>query len=270
MLMWLSFIKHREHGVLSLQDFDFSKKHKISSTPDSTIFQVLHVSNSSFVMKRSQQDKKTDTSASKCHEREKRTYNALYNIGKQGKFELKYILCCYLAWESEGSNGHSFHFLTPKYGIDLDAFYQLNKGDFGLKRMTDACSILLQIATGLLQFHRLDYVLADLKMCNVLINDDLRIKLIDFETTMMFHKDQDYIKCRFEKETTSQLPPERLCEIGFNMASDCWQLSLISLNLMIGSENNPYTLSEDRETQQRAVKRYVTLFLSSLSSEYCI
>lgn len=103
-----------------------------------------------------------------------------------------------------------------------------------------------QIANACLYLHNNKIIHRDLKLGNIFINDDMKIKLGDFGlATRMDDADRKYTLCG----TPNYLAPEILLKVGHSYQVDVWSLGCIVYTLAVGTP--PFETPDLQNTYKR-------------------
>jgi serine/threonine protein kinase len=107
--------------------------------------------------------------------------------------------------------------------------------------------ITCQIAKALEFIHKENIVYNDLKLENIIIDDDLNIKLIDFGLSVSSEIES------FEMiGTIDYLSPEKISlEKSYNKPSDIWALGVLYYELLIGT--SPFRVPNNEKTHEKIV-----------------
>lgn len=144
--------------------------------------------------------------------------------------------------------------------VDLLTFLETKKINNTTLLENDAKKIFKQIVEAVTELLKIRVIHGDLKDDNVLINDKLEIKLIDFGCSFVLYKKD--IDIRSINNTFLYCPPEY--HYGNSMKAlemTSWSLGVILYIILEGKE--PFEINEDEIT----IKRFVLTTSESLSNE---
>lgn len=115
----------------------------------------------------------------------------------------------------------------------------------------DECRYFIdQILKGVGYMHDNGIIHRDLKLTNILLDDELRIKIADFGLSIRM--DNPNLKLKHICGTTDYLPPEVLQHKGFTPAADIWAIGVITYTLLNAS--HPFSIG-DSDCIKEQIKR---------------
>ncbi|KAJ2783638.1 hypothetical protein GGI15_002506 [Coemansia interrupta] len=104
----------------------------------------------------------------------------------------------------------------------------------GFLQMEDVRGIALQLVAALAYLHSLGVVHHDIKLPNVLIGTDGRIKLCDLGLATQLTKDGKPIYVHTLKGTPLYMAPEMLQRVRYTYKADLWSLGVVLYELYVG------------------------------------
>lgn len=111
-----------------------------------------------------------------------------------------------------------------------------------------------QIANACLYLHENKIIHRDLKLGNIFINDDMKLKLGDFGlATRVDNSQRKYTLCG----TPNYLAPEILLKTGHSYQVDVWSLGCIVYTLAVGTP--PFETPDINDTYQRIKENHYTI-----------
>ena len=126
-----------------------------------------------------------------------------------------------------------------------------------------AASIILQIVEGIKYCHSRGVIHRDMKLENILIKDDMTIKLTDFGLcAIKTHRDEYF---NDEVGTVRYTAPELLSGEGYDESVDVWGIGVILFTLLTGQY--PFDGSRKSNIFKRIVKKHIDYSQYDLSDE---
>ena len=99
-----------------------------------------------------------------------------------------------------------------------------------------------QLLNGLMQVHSHKVVHRDLKLGNLLIDENLQVKIGDFGLAKAIHKERATTLCG----TPNYISPEVLAKTGHSFEADIWAVGIIAYTMIFGSP--PFEGQEVKDT----------------------
>lgn len=106
---------------------------------------------------------------------------------------------------------------------------QLNRGSVSI---SECRYFVHQIMLGADYMHEMGFIHRDLKLSNILIDEQMQIKIGDFG--LAIHEDDPRLNSRSQCGTTNYLAPEVINRKGFTFRSDIWAVGVITFALRFG------------------------------------
>jgi len=127
----------------------------------------------------------------------------------------------------------SFYYLIFEYFKGKDLLLYLEERNFEPLQEDQAQKIMMQLVDCILYFHHEHYVHRDIKLENILMDDFLNVKLVDFG----FSTKVSFVKPKLDRFLGSQdyAAPEILKHIPYDgFKADVWSLGTILYALLVG------------------------------------
>uniref|UniRef100_A0A8C4QZ23 Protein kinase domain-containing protein n=1 Tax=Eptatretus burgeri TaxID=7764 RepID=A0A8C4QZ23_EPTBU len=112
--------------------------------------------------------------------------------------------------------------------------------------LVDACPVMKQMASAFAYMHSKNVVHRDIKLCNVLCNDQLVVKVIDFGLAKVLNEGEKLFE---ESGTCGYMAPE-ISEDGYEgPPADVWSLGILFIQLFLGIKfNGSHLLKKKSDT----------------------
>ncbi|TYK26352.1 G-type lectin S-receptor-like serine/threonine-protein kinase [Cucumis melo var. makuwa] len=128
----------------------------------------------------------------------------------------------------------------PNKSLDYFLFDNKKRSLLKWKKRLD---IIIGIARGLLYLHRdsrLIIIHRDLKVSNILLDNDMNPKISDFGMARMFGEDQTMTRTKRVVGTYGYMSPEYVIDGYFSMKSDIFSFGVILLEIVSGRKNRGF------------------------------
>lgn len=136
---------------------------------------------------------------------------------------------------------NNYYYYLYEYfdGINLFDYLKMYKNN--VLKYDDIKNILLQITDALIYLHKYNIIHCDLKLDNIIINNDNKLKVIDFDLSIICDKDEGHIFNNIFG-TMQYIAPESY-DLGiYSKKSDIWQMGVIMYILITKSFPFDYSL----------------------------
>ncbi|KAA6380589.1 MAG: putative AGC family protein kinase [Streblomastix strix] len=155
---------------------------------------------------------------------------------------------------------------------DLRKFINNQKNDGKMIDEEDAWAMITELACAVYQLHSTRRIHGDLKCENVLLTNELKVKLADFALTRQLQFEKDYTT--MQVGTILYQSPELLkrsnegerSKIAQTMAADIWAMGVICYEIL--SQKHPFVNNKDNMTLDDLIKTITESNPPELQSQY--